>query len=128
MITSGSVSGPQDVKLNSIDGRVLVDRPGVRGTLAQRLAVRLAGPSDVLPGDRHEWDKLDGIDLDLSQPDPVAAALPDPWPLPQSDRESDISGQDVVTQFAAELHVRDRNGDSMRAARELTRPRGGWSV
>jgi len=70
------------VELNSIDERVLVDRPGVRGTLAQRLTVGLAGSSHVLRGDRLERDKLDGIDLDLARADPVPAARLDPWLLP----------------------------------------------
>jgi hypothetical protein len=41
-------------------------RPGVRGALAQRLAVGLAGSSNVRPGDRRERDKLDCVDLDLT--------------------------------------------------------------
>ena len=84
------------MELDSIHERVLVDRPGVGGALAQGLAVGLAGSSHVRPGDRRERDKLDGVDLDLTGTDPVAAALLDPWPLPQSDRERDVSGQDVV--------------------------------
>jgi hypothetical protein len=94
------------VELDSINERVFVDRPGVRGALAQRLAVGLAGSSDVRPGDCRERDKLDCIDLDLTEADRVAAALPDPWPLPQPDRERDVSRQDVTTQLAAELHTR----------------------
>ena len=73
----------------------------------QRLTVGLADPSDVLAGDRRERDKLDVVDLDLTGADPVAAALLDPWLLPQSDRERDVSGQDVVAQLAAELHAPD---------------------
>ncbi|MGO9959785.1 MAG: hypothetical protein ACLP50_28055 [Solirubrobacteraceae bacterium] len=59
----------------------------MRGTLAQRLTVVLAGSSHVLPGDRGERDKLDDVDLDLTRTEPVAAALRDAWLLPQSDRE-----------------------------------------
>jgi len=95
------------VELDAIDERVLDDRPRVCGALAQRLEFGLAGSSDVRGGDRRERDKLDGIDLDLTGPDPVAAALLDPWPLPQSDGERDVSRQDVVAQLAAELHARD---------------------
>ncbi len=62
------------MELNSIGERVLVDRLGVGGALAHRLAVGLAGSSDVRPGDRGERDKLDGVDLDLTGADPVAAA------------------------------------------------------
>ena len=43
----GSVAGIDRVELNSIDERVVVDRPGVRGAPAQRFAVGLAGASDV---------------------------------------------------------------------------------
>jgi hypothetical protein len=96
------------VKLNSINQRVLVNRPGVRGALAHRLAVRLAGPSDVPLSDRRERDKLDGVDLDLTESNPVAAALLDPWALPQPDGERDVSCQDVVAQLTAELHHQGR--------------------
>ena len=95
------------MELNAVDERVLVDRPGVRSAPAQRFAVRLAGPSDVLPADCRERDELDGVDLDLARADPVAAAWLDPWSLPQSDRERDVPGQDVIAQLAAELHPRD---------------------
>jgi hypothetical protein len=95
------------MKLNAVDERVLLDRPGVRGALAQRLAVGLAGSSDVLPRDRRGRQKLNGVDLDLTKADPVATALPDPWPLPRSDRERDVSGQNVAAQLATELHTRD---------------------
>jgi hypothetical protein len=94
------------VELDSIDERVLIDRPGVRGAPAQGLAVGLARSSDVLPGERSERDELDGVDLDPTRADPVAAALLNPRPLPQSDRERDVSGQNVAAQFAAELHTR----------------------
>ncbi|MGO9971324.1 MAG: hypothetical protein ACLP01_00540 [Solirubrobacteraceae bacterium] len=95
------------MELDSVNERVLVDRPGVRGALAQRLAVGLAGSSDVLRGDSRERDKLNGVDLNLTGADPVAAALLDPWPLPQSNRERDVSGQDVVAQLTAEIHTRN---------------------
>jgi hypothetical protein len=94
------------VELNSIDERVLIDWPGVGGTLAQRLAIGLAGSSHVLSGDRRERQKLDGIDLDLTGAHPVAATLLDPWLLPESNGERDVTGQDVVAQLAAELHAR----------------------
>jgi hypothetical protein len=49
----------------------------MRGPLAQCLAVGFAGSSDVLLEDRPERDKLDGVDLDLTEADRVAAALLD---------------------------------------------------
>jgi len=103
----GSGIGTDRVELDSIDERVLADRSGVRGALAQRLAVGLAGSSHVVSADRRERDQVDGVNLDLTGADSIAAALLDAWPRPQSDRERDVSGQDVVAQLAAELHLRD---------------------
>jgi hypothetical protein len=77
----------------------------VCGALAQLLAIGLAGSSDVLAGDHRERDELDGVDLDLTGAHTVAAARLDPRPLPQSDRECDVSGQDVVAQLAAGVHT-----------------------
>jgi hypothetical protein len=57
------------VKFNSIDERVLVDRPGVRGAPAQRLAIGLAGSPEVLCRDCRERDKLDCVDFDLARAD-----------------------------------------------------------
>ncbi len=104
------------MKLNAIYGRVFVDGPGVRGPLAQGLAIRLAGSSDVLFGDCRKRDLLDRVDLDLAEADRVAATLLDPWPLPQSNRERDLSGEDVAAQLAAELHTADVSGARKRVA------------
>src|SRR5215211_4801665 len=79
--------------LGSLDEGVVVDGPGMRGSVAQGLAVGLAGLSDVRLGDRRERDKLDGVDLDQAGSDPVAAALLDLWPLPQPNRQRDIAGR-----------------------------------
>lgn len=62
---------------------------------------------DLLASGRRERDELDGVDLYLTWPDSVAAALLDPSPLLQPDRERDVSCQDDVAQLAAELHVPD---------------------
>ena len=93
------------MEVNSIDKRALFDRPCVCGTLAQRLPIGLARSSDILSGDRRERNKLDGVDLDLTESHAVAAALLDSWPLPQPDGERDVSGQDVVAQFAPDLEA-----------------------
>jgi hypothetical protein len=79
----------------------------VRGAVAQRLAVGLAGSPEIRLGDRRERDELDGVDLDQTRADPVAAALLNLRPLPQPDRHGDIAGQDVIAQLAAELHTPD---------------------
>ena len=95
------------MKLDAVDERVLSDRPGVCGTPPQRLAVGLAGSPDVPPGDRRERYKLNRVDLDLPEADWISTALFDLQPLPQSDRERDVTGQNVAAQLAAELHTRD---------------------
>ena len=95
------------MELDPVDEGVIVDRPRVRGTVAQGLAVGLAGSPDILLSDRRKWDKLDGVDLDQTGADPVAATVLDLWPLPQPDRQRDIAGQDVIAQLAAELHTLD---------------------
>ena len=56
------------MELDPVDEGVLVDRPRVRGAVAQRLAVGLAGLPDVRLSDRRERDKLDGVDLDQTGP------------------------------------------------------------
>jgi hypothetical protein len=99
--------GAHGVELDPVDERVLVDRARVRGAVAQRLAVGLAGPPDIRLGDRREWDQLDGVYLDQARADPVAAALLDLKPLPQPDRQRDLAGQDRIAQLATELHGPD---------------------
>jgi hypothetical protein len=79
----------------------------VRGALTPRLAVGLARPLDVRPGDRRERDELDGVDLDQTGADPVAAAQFDLRPLPQPNRQRDLAGSDVIGQLATELHTLD---------------------
>jgi hypothetical protein len=102
-----SDGGTDRVELDSVHERVFVYWSGVRSALAQRLAVELASSSDVLSRDRREGDKLHGVDLDLTETDPVAAARLDPSSLPQPDRKRDVSGQHVAAQLRAELHTRD---------------------
>jgi hypothetical protein len=105
--TASSVFGAHRVQLDPVDEGVLVDRPCVRGAVAQGLAVGLAGAPDVRLGDRRERDELDGVDLDQTGADSVAAALLDLWPPPQPDRQRYIAGQHVIAQLAAELHTPD---------------------
>ena len=95
------------MKLDSINERVLINRPCVGGAPAQRLSVRLTGPPHVGRGDRRKRDELDRVDLDLTEANRVSAALPDAWALPQSDRDRDVSRQHVAAQLAAELHTRE---------------------
>src|SRR3954449_10821085 len=75
------------------------------GAVARGFAVGLAGSPDVRLGDRRERDKLDGVDFDHAETNPVAAALLDVRPLPEAGRQGDIASHDVITQLAAELHT-----------------------
>src|SRR4051794_13471991 len=124
------------MELDPVDEGVLVDRPRVRGALAQGLAVGLAGEADVRLGGRRIMHKLDRVDLDQTGTDPVAAALLDLWPLPQPDRHRDIAGQDVIAQLAAELHIPDASSPakatsgaprSLRGTRPIEQVRRGRS-
>src|SRR4051812_11028313 len=102
------------MELDPVHQGVLVDRSRVRGAVAQGLAVGLTASPDVRLRDRRERDKLDGVDLDHAEANPVAAALLDLRPLPEPDRQGDVAGQDVIAQLAAELHARTLAGDVRR--------------
>jgi hypothetical protein len=69
--------------------------------------VSRSGAPDVRRGDRSERNELDGVDLDQTGADPVAATLLDLWPLPQPDRQRDIAGQNVIAQLTTEFHTPD---------------------
>lgn len=99
-----SVECVDDVELDPVDDRLLVDRARVGGPAAQRLAVGLTGTSDVDVADHREGHRFDRVDLDLPWVDPVAAALLDLGPAPQTHREGDLPRQNVVAQITAELH------------------------
>src|SRR4051794_8462824 len=104
------------MELDPVDEGLLVDRPRVRGAPAQRFAVGLAGSPDVRVGDLRERDKLDGVDFDHPEPDSVAAALLDLWPLPEADRQGDVAGEDVIAQLGAEVHVADASSWEIRCS------------
>jgi hypothetical protein len=72
---------------------------------AQSPAVELAGPPDVRRGDRREQNELDGVDLDHTEADPVAAALLDLRPFPN--RQRDVAGEDVIAHLTTEFHGPD---------------------
>jgi hypothetical protein len=84
------------VGLDPVDDRLLLDRARVRGASTQRLAVRLTGMEDIGLVDRREGHRLDRVDLDLPGADPVAAALLDLGPTPQTDREGYLPGEDII--------------------------------
>ena len=68
----------------------------MRGPPAERLAVGLAGESHVLRSDRRERDKLDRVNLDLTEADAVPAARLYPGPLPEPNRERNVAGEDIA--------------------------------
>lgn len=93
-----------DVELDPIEQRVVLDRAGVSGAAARGLAVGFPGTSQVRLVDRGERNQFDRIDLDLSEPDPIPAASLDLRFAPQPERDRHIAGQHVCSQLPAELH------------------------
>ena len=69
--TPCSAFGPHNMQLDPVGERVLIDRPGVRGAAAHGVGVGLARSPDVQLSDRRKGDKLDRVDLDHTEADPV---------------------------------------------------------
>jgi hypothetical protein len=107
---AASVLRVDGVELDAIHECVVIDRSGVRSALTQRFAVGFPSESHVRSGDRGERDELDGVDLNLAGTNPIVTTRLDARPLPQPDRERDLSRQNVISQLAAEVHRRDATG------------------
>jgi inner membrane transporter RhtA len=69
----------------------------VCGAQPQRLALTLAGSSDVLAGYRREWDELDRVDLDLAEPDAGGARATLASCSPSAPSESAMVGVCIST-------------------------------
>src|SRR5215469_1129722 len=93
-----------DMKLNPVHERVVVHGSRVRGAAAQRLEVRLTRPVHVGTSHRRERDQLDGVNLDKRRAYRVTPADAHLRPAPQSERQRDVAGRDVLAQLPAELH------------------------
>lgn len=52
-----------EVELDPVHQRAIVNRPGMRGAAPQRLAIRLTGPLHVFRADRAERHQLDQVHL-----------------------------------------------------------------
>src|SRR5579863_5989872 len=80
----GSVPGTDDMKLDAIHERVAVYWTCVCCALAESFKVQLASPSNLRRGDCREGDKLDSVDLDLTEANAITATRLDSGTLPQA--------------------------------------------
>lgn len=72
MVSNCPVAGSSrsdHVELDSIKDRVITDGSRMRGTLAERLAIRLTRPTHVSGADRVERDQVERVDLNVSAAD-----------------------------------------------------------
>jgi hypothetical protein len=109
-----------DVELDSIQDRVVVDRSRVSRTLAERLSIKLAGSTHIVGADRVERDQVDRVDLNVNVPDRVHATDAHSWPLPKAKGDGDAACDYLGAQLPAELHcLGDNKTSSARPLRRL---------
>lgn len=92
------------MELDAVEESVLVDWPGMRGPCSERFEVRFAGPLDIDAVDRTERDQLDRINLDVAFAHAVATSRLHLRPLPESERDRDVTRHYVCPQLPTELH------------------------
>jgi hypothetical protein len=92
------------VKLDAIHQRVVVDGPGVGGTMAKRLSISLAGTAYVGARDARKRNQFNRVDFDLRTFDRVAVADLYLGTLPKPERHRDIAAGDSLPEFLTELH------------------------
>src|SRR5215469_16591894 len=95
------------VELDPVQGGVVGDGPGVRGSPAEGFEVCFPGAADIVLIDRGEGNQLDRVDLDPARSDSVTPPRRDLPALPQPERDSDLARQDILAQLFAELHLAD---------------------
>ena len=93
-----------DVEFDAINEGGRRNRPGMRSASAQRLEVRFARSCHVIRRDGREGQQLDVVNLDQGRLHRIAAADLHLWPLPESNRDRDLTRGDVCSQRGAELH------------------------
>jgi hypothetical protein len=109
-----------DVELDAVQERVVVDRPGVCSAPTEARAIRLARARELFVRDRRERQQLELVDLDGDGPGPVAAAGLHLRTRPQPVRDGDRPVGDEVAELGAELHElecgrRRRRADGLRS-------------
>jgi len=93
------------MELDPVDEGVALDRTGVGRATTKGFEVGLPGASEIVVGDRGEWQQLDVVDLDQHRPAPVDAADFHLWPRPEPVRDRDGSVRYSITKIGAELHA-----------------------
>src|SRR6476620_10517825 len=94
-----------DVELDAVHQRLVVDRSRVRGARPERLEIPFTRSTYVGSCDTRERDHLHRIDFDPYRAGNVLTAYLDLWPLPEPERQRDASRGDSVAQLGAELHA-----------------------
>jgi hypothetical protein len=84
-----------DVKLDPVDGRIIVNGTGMSRPSAEGLEVFLAAASQIRVIDGGERDQFDRVNLDLPSFDAIPAPGLHLRPPPQAKRDRDPSGQHV---------------------------------
>ena len=93
-----------DVKLDAIHERVVVDRPRVGRALTERFAILLTRTTHVRCGHAGERNHLDRVDLDACRARGVLTADLDLRATPESERQRDASRGHPVAELGTELH------------------------
>lgn len=93
-----------DVEIHAIDQRVLRDRTSVGSPFSKRFPISLTGAAGVVGCDRAKGHQLDRVDLNLHGPNRVPTRDLHLRPLPQPERDRDLSGGNTVTQVPTKLH------------------------
>ena len=94
-----------DVELHAVDKGVIVDGARVSSALAKALKIGLAGPRNVIVGDRGERNQFYVVDLDGNRRTPVRSADSDLRSGPKPERYGDRAVSDAIAEIRAELHV-----------------------
>jgi hypothetical protein len=94
------------MELDSIDERVITDRPCVSCTPAERLAVRLSGLVNVGCRNATEGQQIDLVNLDLASANGVSTTYLHLRSPPQANRDRDPAICHGLSQLGTELHRR----------------------
>src|SRR5215831_8291669 len=94
--THSLLAGPRGglldgVELDPVHEGVVVDGPGVGGSLAESFEIRFPGAADIVLVDRAERNQFDGVDLDPARSDPATAPRQHLPPAPEPERDSDLA-------------------------------------
>src|SRR5262249_8845356 len=84
--------------------RLVGDRAGVGGPLAQGLHVFLATAVEIGWRNGRKGHQFHGVDLYIPRPNGIAAADPDLGTLPQPEGDGDVARDHVVAPLPAEVH------------------------